>query len=113
VPLLTQAIDVLNALKMMTGNYHYVFPRRNDLNKLMSEASINQVIKCIGYSCRVTGHGFRHMLPIISHENNYSTNWIEMQLAHSNKIVLMALIINLNMLKRRNKIQLYSEMIFS
>lgn len=49
VPLSTQALDLLNELKIMTGNYHYVFPGRNDPNKPMSEASINQVIKRIGY----------------------------------------------------------------
>lgn len=39
----TQALDLLNELKIMTGNYRYVFPGRNDPNKPMSEASINQV----------------------------------------------------------------------
>lgn len=47
VPLSTQALDLLNELKMMTGS-SYVFLGRNDPNKPMSEASINQVIKRIG-----------------------------------------------------------------
>ncbi|STV78841.1 integrase [Klebsiella michiganensis] len=43
-------------------------PGRNDAGKPMSEASINQVIKRIGYDGKATGHGFRHtMIP-------YSTN---------------------------------------
>ncbi|OAT26889.1 phage P4-associated integrase [Proteus myxofaciens ATCC 19692] len=54
VPLSTQALDLLHELKSMTGNYHYVFPGRNDPNKPMSEASINQVIKRIGYGGKVT-----------------------------------------------------------
>ena len=68
VPLSTQALDLLNELKIMTGNYRYVFPGRNDPNKPMSEASINQVIKRIGYGGKVTGHGFRHTLSTILHE---------------------------------------------
>lgn len=36
VPLSTQALDLLNELKIMAGNYRYVFPRRNDPNKPMS-----------------------------------------------------------------------------
>lgn len=43
VPLSTQALDLLNELKMMTGKYSYVFPGRNDPNKPMSEASINKL----------------------------------------------------------------------
>lgn len=55
VPLSTQALNLLNELKIMTGKYRYVFPGRNDPNKPMSEASINQVIKRIGYAGRVRG----------------------------------------------------------
>lgn len=45
VPLSTQALDLLTELKIMTGTYRYVFPGRNDPNKPMSEARINQLIK--------------------------------------------------------------------
>lgn len=65
VPLSTQALDLLNELKIMAGHYRYVFPGQNDPNKPMSDASINQVIKRIGYSCKVTGHGFSHTLSTI------------------------------------------------
>ncbi|WHP81033.1 tyrosine-type recombinase/integrase [Edwardsiella anguillarum] len=85
VPLSTQALDLLNELKIMTGNYRYVFPGRNEPNKPMSEASINQVIKRIGYGGKVTGHGFRHTLSTILHELGYESSWIEMQLAHVDK----------------------------
>ena len=74
VPLSIQALDLLNELNLMTGNYRYVFLGRNDPNKSMSEASINQVIKRIGYGGRVSGHGFRHMLSTILRDNNYSTD---------------------------------------
>ncbi len=85
VPLSTQALDLLNELKMMTGNYRYVFPGRNDPNKPMSEASVNQVIKRIGYGGKVTGHGFRHSMSTILHEHGFESSWIEMQLAHVDK----------------------------
>ena len=85
VPLSTQALDLLNELKTMTGNYRYVFPGRNDPNKPMSEASINQVIKRIGYGGKVTGHGFRHTLSTVLHEKGYDSVWIETQLAHVDK----------------------------
>ncbi|EJA7673095.1 tyrosine-type recombinase/integrase, partial [Escherichia coli] len=85
VPLSTQVLGFLNELKSMTGNYRYVFPGRNDPNKPMSEASVNQLIKRIGYAGKLTGHGFRHTLSTILHENGFNTAWIEMQLAHVDK----------------------------
>ncbi|HFO9832842.1 TPA: tyrosine-type recombinase/integrase, partial [Escherichia coli] len=85
VPLPTQVLGFLNELKSMTGNYRYVFPGRNDPNKPMSEASVNQLIKRIGYAGKLTGHGFRHTLSTILHENGFNTAWIEMQLAHVDK----------------------------
>ncbi|USR59268.1 tyrosine-type recombinase/integrase [Lelliottia amnigena] len=85
VPLSTQALDLLSEIKTMTGNYSYVFPGRNDPNKPMSEASVNQVIKRIGYKGRVTGHGFRHTMSTILHEHGFDSRWIELQLAHVDK----------------------------
>lgn len=85
VPLSTQALDLLNELKIMTGNYRYVFPGRNDLNKPMSEASVNQLIKRIGYGGKITGHGFRHTFSTILHEDGFNTEYIELQLAHVDK----------------------------
>ncbi len=51
----------------------------------MSEATINKVIKMIGYHGRLTGHGFRHMMSTILHEKGFDSAWIEMQLAHVDK----------------------------
>jgi integrase len=85
VPLSTQALDLLNELKIVTGNYRYAFPGRNDPNKPMSEASVNQVIKRLGYDGRLTGYGFRHMMSTLLHENNFESIWIEIQLAHADK----------------------------
>ncbi|KMK19873.1 hypothetical protein ABW09_00010 [Pluralibacter gergoviae] len=69
----------------MSGQYPLVFPGRNDPRKTMSEASINQVFKRIGYTGKVTGHGFRHTMSTILHEEGFNTTWIETQLAHVDK----------------------------
>lgn len=109
VPLSAQALDLLNELKIMTGNYRYVFPGRNDQNKPMSEASINQLTKRIGYGGRVTGHGFRHMFSTILHEHDYSSAWIEMQLAHVDKNSIRGTYNHAQYLeKRREMIAFYS-----
>ncbi|WP_038251982.1 tyrosine-type recombinase/integrase [Xenorhabdus nematophila] len=85
VPLSNQVKAILIKLHSITGRGKYVFPGRNDAGKPMSEAAINQVIKRIGYDGRATGHGFRHTMSTILHEQGYNTAWIETQLAHVDK----------------------------
>lgn len=85
VPLSIQAKSLLEEIRQLTGRGRYVFPGRNDAGKTMSEASINQVIKRIGYDGKATGHGFRHTMSTILHEQGYNTAWIETQLAHADK----------------------------
>ena len=85
VPLSTQAVEILKKLKVISGKYQLVFPGRNDVRKPMSDASINKVIKMLGYHGRLTGHGFRHMMSTILHEHGFESAWIEMQLAHVDK----------------------------
>ncbi|EDR9397636.1 TPA: tyrosine-type recombinase/integrase [Citrobacter werkmanii] len=112
VPLSTQALDLLNELKIMTGNYRYVFPGRNDPNKPMSEASINQLIKRIGYGGKLTGHGFRHMMSTLLHEQGFDSFWIEIQLAHVDKNNIRGTYNHaLYLEKRRDMLRWYSSFI--
>ncbi|HDL6968847.1 TPA: tyrosine-type recombinase/integrase [Yersinia enterocolitica] len=85
VPLSEQVLELLLQLHAITGRFKLVFPGCNDSLKPMSEASINQVIKRIGYRGRATGHGFRHTMSTILHEQGFNTAWIETQLAHVDK----------------------------
>ncbi|AKG69141.1 Putative prophage CPS-53 integrase [Serratia fonticola] len=85
VPLSTQVIELFSSLKPMTGGYPLVFIGRNDQRKPISKESINQVIELLGYKGRLTGHGFRHTMSTILHEQGYNSAWIETQLAHVDK----------------------------
>lgn len=85
VPLSRQVKSYLLELKEITGWGKYVFPGRNDAHKPMSEASINQVIKRIGYGGKATGHGFRHTMSTVLHEKGFDSAWIETQLAHADR----------------------------
>lgn len=85
VPLSRQVISLLKQLQPITGHYPLVFIGRNDQRKPISKESINQVIELLGYKGRLTGHGFRHTMSTILHEQGYDSAWIEMQLAHVDK----------------------------
>lgn len=85
VPLSTQVVDLFDSLKPITGAYPLVFIGRNDHRKPISKESVNQVIELLGYKGRLTGHGFRHTMSTILHEQGYNSAWIETQLAHVDK----------------------------
>lgn len=112
VPLSTQALSILRQLQVITGNYSLVFPGRNDVRKPMSEASINKVIKLLGYHGRLTGHGFRHTMSTILHEHGFESTWIEMQLAHVDKNSIRGTYNHAQyILSRKKMMQWYSEFI--
>lgn len=112
VPLSTQALKIVQQLKVMSGQYPLMFPGRNDPRKTMSEASINQVFKRIGYTGKVTGHGFRHTMSTILHEEGFNTAWIETQLAHVDKNAIRGTYNHALYLEgRREMMQWYGEFI--
>ncbi|MDZ7322075.1 tyrosine-type recombinase/integrase [Kosakonia sacchari] len=110
VPLSSQVKAMLLEVKSITGRGKYVFPGRNDAGKPMSEASINQVIKRVGYDGRATGHGFRHTMSTILHEQGFNTAWIEAQLAHADKNTIRGTYNHAQYLEgRREMVQWYAD----
>ena len=112
VPLSDQVVSALREIQTVTGRYNLVFPGRNDITKPMSEASINQVLKRIGYHGKATGHGFRHTMSTILHEKGYNTAWIELQLAHVDKNTIRGTYNHAQYLEqRREMLQWYGDFI--
>lgn len=114
VPLSTQTVNILRKLETLTGRYQLVFPGRNDACKPMSEGSINKVLKLIGYHGKATGHGFRHTMSTILHEQGFDSAWIEIQLAHVDKNSIRGTYNHAQYLEQRRKmIQAYSNHVFN
>ncbi|MBD2796321.1 tyrosine-type recombinase/integrase [Xenorhabdus sp. 18] len=85
VPLPDQVMTLFQQLRPISGDYQYVFPSRTNYKKPISEMAMNVMMKRMGYGGRATGHGFRHTMSTILHEQGYNTAWIEIQLAHVDK----------------------------
>ncbi|MDC9613056.1 tyrosine-type recombinase/integrase [Xenorhabdus khoisanae] len=85
VPLSEQVIDLLKQIQSISGSYQYVFLSRTDYRKHISDMAINTMIRRMGYSGRATGHGFRHTMSTILHDQDFNTAWVEKQLAHVDK----------------------------
>lgn len=113
VPLSTQVVDLFAQLKPITGHYPYVFIGRDNRSKPISKESVSQVIELLGYKGCATGHGFRHTMSTILHEQGFDSAWIEMQLAHVNKNSIRGTYNHaLYLEKRLSMMQYYAEFIF-
>jgi integrase len=84
VPLSLQALAVLEELKDVTGHGRYLFPALGKPHRTMSENTINDALRTLGYSHDdMTGHGFRSMASTLLNEQGcWSADAIERQLAH-------------------------------
>jgi integrase len=101
VPLSRQAIEILRALKLLTGKGRLVFPGANDKNKPMSNNTILFALYRLGYRGRMTGHGFRGLASTILHENDFAAEHIELQLAHQKRNKVAAAYNHAKYLKQR------------
>lgn len=85
VPLPTQAVQILKALKPYTENTGLVFPGERQRSKPISENSVRTALISMGYTAeKQTWHGFRASArTMLAEVLNFDPLVIEAQLAHS------------------------------
>jgi len=84
VPLSRQAIEVLMELRGIAGNSEFVFPSPG-AEGCMSNNTMLFAMYRMGYHGRATVHGFRAVASTILNEMGFNPDWIERQLAHSER----------------------------
>jgi len=85
VPMSQQVHDLLKMLQPITSVSDFVFAGRNDKRKSISENTVLQVIRQIGYEGLASGHGFRHQFSTVMNEHQWPHDAIEKQLAHTDR----------------------------
>lgn len=88
VPLSRQAMILLNQLKQISGDKELLFPGDHDATKVMSENTVNNALRAMGYDTKteVCGHGFRTMARgALGESGLWSDDAIERQLSHSER----------------------------
>lgn len=84
VPLSSQAIEIIEAIRPLTGRGKYVFPSVRSAARPMSDNTINAALRRIGYTKNeMTAHGFRSMASTLLNEQGWNADAIERQLAHA------------------------------
>ena len=103
VPLSRQAVEVLRALKQITGNGKFVFAGSRDKKKPISNNTILYALYRLGYRDRMTGHGFRGLASTILNEHEFDEAHIELQLAHTKRNKVAAAYNHAKYLKQRTE----------
>ncbi|MEW5561565.1 integrase arm-type DNA-binding domain-containing protein [Enterobacter asburiae] len=88
VPLATQAIETLKAIKVISGDEIFVFPGDHYQSKPMSENTINKALRNMGYNTQadVCGHGFRAMAcAALTESGKWSREAVERQMSHQER----------------------------
>lgn len=88
VPLSRQALSLLEKLKQLSGDNERLFPGDHDPKKVMSENTVNNALRAMGYDTKteVCGHGFRTMARgALGESGLWSDDAIERQLSHSER----------------------------
>jgi integrase len=101
VPLSRQAVEVLRALRLLTGNGILVFPGAKDRKKPMSNNTLLYALYRLGYEGRMTGHGFRGLASTILNENDFDDEHVDLQLAHMKRNKVSAAYNHAKYLKQR------------
>ena len=84
VPLSRQAIELLETLRLVSGESKQIFPGERKAPH-MSNNTILSGLKRMGYKGQMTGHGFRGLASTILHEHGFAAEHIELQLAHQKR----------------------------
>ncbi|MDR2199926.1 MAG: site-specific integrase [Deltaproteobacteria bacterium] len=86
VPLASQIIKIIEELKKYTGDSKYLFPGSRSISRPISDVTLTAALRYLGYSREeICPHGFRAMASTLLNEQGYNTDWIERQLAHSER----------------------------
>ncbi|MCS4274700.1 MULTISPECIES: integrase domain-containing protein [Raoultella] len=85
VPLSPQALDILEVMRPISNHREHVFPSRNDPKQPMNSQTANAALKRIGYGGKLVAHGLRSIASTALNEAEFSSDAIEVSLAHADK----------------------------
>lgn len=85
VPLSRQALEVLDAVRPLSGRGTLVFPSPFYPGKPLSDGTLNSALARMGYKGIATAHGFRTLFSTCAHEAGWNRDHIEKQLAHEDR----------------------------
>ncbi len=104
IPLSLQALMIIEELRPLTYDSKYLFPNIRSNDRPVAVTTITSALRRLGYSKdEATGHGFRATASTLLHEQNWSSDAIERQLAHAESNAVKAAYCHAKHLPERRK----------
>lgn len=92
VPLSRQAAEIIRSMIPISGGSVFVFPAFHSMHKPISENTINQALRRMGYAGVMTAHGFRSTASsLLNEDGRFSPDVIEHALAHRDQNAVRAI----------------------
>jgi len=105
VPLSSQAMEVMEEIRPLTGGGELIFPSVRSKTRPISDMTVNAALRRMGYAQKeLTGHGFRAMFSTIANECQWPSDVIELQLAHVDKNSVRAAYNHAELLDKRREL---------
>jgi integrase len=82
VPLTSQALSLLNAIKPISGHREFIFPADRKPSKPSCSQTANRALSRMGYKGRLVAHGLRSIASTTLNEQGFEGDVIEAALAH-------------------------------
>ncbi len=113
VPLSQQALAVFRELQSITGSREFVFFSPANKSKFISNNAVLSALKRMGYTGRMTGHGFRALAStILNEQRKFHPDIIERQLAHADRNEVRAIYNRADyLLERKKMMQDYADLL--
>jgi integrase len=84
VPLTPQVVGILGELRKLAGDSDYMLPSATK-DGVISQNTLIYAVYRLGYHSRATVHGFRGTASTVLNEHGFNRDWIERQLAHTDR----------------------------
>ena len=103
IPLSRQACGIVKRLIEISEGSEYLLPHMFDKNRHMCENNLLDLLYDMGYKGKATVHGFRSTASTILNENEFNSDHVEFQLAHTPRKTVRASYNHAKYLKQRRK----------
>ncbi|MDO6719868.1 integrase domain-containing protein [Psychrosphaera sp. 1_MG-2023] len=103
VPLTQQTLNLLAAIKPITGHREFIFPADRNPKSHANVATANAAIKRMGYHGKLVAHGLRALASTTLNEQGFDSDVIEAALAHVDSNEVRRAYNRADYLKRRAK----------
>lgn len=84
IPLTSQALDLLDTMKPISGHREHIFPSDRNPRSHCNSQTANMALKRMGFAGRLVSHGLRSIASTTLNEQGFDGEVIEAALAHTN-----------------------------